>query len=79
MLLTAKEEKQLKSALKKVEKCSGDCKYCEKFHAYFASDERNIFCAFGCDLLPKNIFSSISDSVFDLKNDAIEALKFELR
>lgn len=76
--MTKAIETKLKSGLKKLEKCNGDCIHCEKFHCYFADSENALYMAYGCDLLPIENFSSISDSVRTLRADAIETAKFEL-
>lgn len=76
------ERKQLETALKRVKKCGGDCKHCEKLHYYSSSqynpEARNIYFAFGCDLLPEKHFTYISDAPSRLHQDAIETLEFEL-
>lgn len=38
-MYTEKERKELEKVLKKLEKCGGDCKYCEKCHIYTAAVE----------------------------------------
>ena len=50
--MTEKERKALERAKKRLEKCGGDCKHCEKCHFYFANTERVLYMAVGCDLLP---------------------------
>ena len=71
-------KKKLTTALNRLEKCKGDCVHCNKCHIYFADSQRFIYYAFGCDLLPTEEFSAISDSMIKLRNDAIETAKFEL-
>jgi hypothetical protein len=75
-MYTEKERKQLERALKRVEKCSGDCKHCEKCHIY--TSEKSFCYAIGCDLLPQNMFDMIDDHITTLRQTAIDLLKFEL-
>lgn len=56
-MYTEKEKRQLERALKRVEKCSGDCKHCEKCHIY--TSEKTFCYAIGCDLLPQNMFGMV--------------------
>ena len=73
---TKKEKAMLNTALNKVKKCDGNCKNCEKSHIYIA---KNALCyAFGCDVLPEKYFDTISDSLTELHDKAIEVLTFEL-
>lgn len=55
-MYTKTERKQLEAALKRVQKCSGDCKHCEKCHIYTASTPRALYMAVGCDALPEKYF-----------------------
>ena len=71
--------KQFETALKKLEKCSGDCKHCSNCHVYTSEWYDNIcYYSFGCDLLPQKYFDYISDTMKDLHKTAIETIKFEL-
>ena len=76
--MTVKERKALERAQKRLEKCGGNCKHCEKCHFYFANTERVLYMAVGCDLLPVEMFSSISDIPSQLHAAAIETVNFEL-
>ena len=80
-MLTKTKRKQYESVLKRLKKCDGDCKHCEKCHIYFSDskDGRTRYYAFGCDLLPLTEFSSISNTMRDLKSEAIEIIEFELK
>ena len=69
---------KLERALRKLEKCNGDCKHCEKAHMYFADGERAIYYAFGCDVLPQEEFTYLSNSYAELHDAALECMKFEL-
>lgn len=71
-------KKKLEAALKRLNKCDGDCKHCEKCHMYFHDTPHIIYYAFGCDNLPTEEFSAISDSMSDLRKDVLETVKFEL-
>lgn len=72
-------KKQFETALKKLEKCSGDCQHCNKCHIYTSEWYNNTCCySFGCDLLPQNYFDYISDTMKNLHKTAIETIKFEL-
>lgn len=72
MWYTESELKKLRATLRKIEKCNGDCKHCEKLD--FVSNGYSY--AFGCKVAPN--FSPISETMRDLKAELIEALKFEL-
>lgn len=73
-MLTKTKRKQYESVLKRLKKCSGDCKHCEKCHIYITFP----YYSYGCDLLPITDFGYISDSMCELKSDAIEQIEFEL-
>lgn len=77
-MYTEKERKILKKALERVRKCDGDCRSCEKIHIYTFSNSKSIYMAYGCDLLPQEYFTYISDHINTLRQDAIELLEFEL-
>ena len=62
--MTKTQERKLKTALKRLEKCGGDCHHCEKCRIYTRSTERALYMAVGCDLLPEEMFSCIADSVY---------------
>ena len=50
--MTKKQVRQLETAGKKLEKCGGDCRHCDKCHIYTRWTERAGYMAVGCDLLP---------------------------
>ena len=50
--MTKKQIRQLESAGRKLEKCGGDCRHCDKCHIYTRWTERAGYMAVGCDLLP---------------------------
>jgi hypothetical protein len=72
------QRRKLEIALRKLEKCSGNCIRCEKCHIYTSSSERAIYMAVGCDNLPTEMFSSIADVPSELHQQALETVKFEL-
>ena len=72
MWYTESELKKLRATLRKIEKCNGDCKHCEKLD--FVT---NGYCyAYGCKHAPN--FSPISNTMRELHDILIEQLKFEL-
>lgn len=76
--MTKAQERKLKTALKRLEKCGGDCHHCENCRVYTRSTERAIYMAVGCDLLPKELFSCIADTPKGLHPAALEIARFEL-
>ena len=76
--MNEKERKQLETALKKLEKCGGDCKHCKKCHVYTASGENALYMAVGCDLLPRSMFDAIANHPSELHQEAKETALFEL-
>lgn len=43
--MTKTEERKLKTALRRLEKCGGDCHHCEKCRVYTRSTERALYMA----------------------------------
>lgn len=76
--MTKTEERKLKTALRRLEKCGGDCHHCEKCRFYTRSTERALYMAVGCDLLPVEMFSYIADTPKGLHAAALETARFEL-
>lgn len=76
--MTKTQERKLKTALKRLEKCGGDCHHCEKCRIYTRSTERALYMAVGCDLLPAEMFSCIADTPKSLYAAALETVYFEL-
>lgn len=76
--MTKTEERKLKTALRRLEKCGGDCHHCEKCRVYTRSTERALYMAVGCDLLPVEMFSYIADTPKGLHAAALETARFEL-
>ena len=72
------EYNALQSALKRLEKCGGDCNHCKKCHVYTASAERAIYMAVGCDALPENYRTPIANGQRSLHGRAVEVTQFEL-
>ncbi len=77
-MYTEKERKQLKKSLEKLRKCGGDCKNCEKCHIYTAGNEKALYMAVGCDLLPLDMFGAVANYPSELHAEAVELLRFEL-
>jgi len=75
-MYTKTERKKLETALKRVKKCGGDCKHCEKCHIY--TSRNGLYFAVGCDLLPEKYFDCIANVPSELHAAAIETLEFEL-
>ena len=76
--MTKTQERKLKTALKRLEKCGGDCHHCENCRVYTRSTERALYMAVGCDLLPVEMFSYIADTPKGLHAAALETARFEL-
>lgn len=76
--MTKTQERKLKTALKRLEKCGGDCHHCEKCRIYTRSMERALYMAVGCDLLPEEMFSCIADTPKGLHAAALETVHFKL-
>lgn len=77
-MYTKTERRALEAALKRVQKCGGDCSHCEKCHIYTASSPKALYMAVGCDALPEKFFSCIADTPRQLHTAALETLQFEL-
>lgn len=78
LTMLKKEYTALQSALKRIEKCGGDCHHCGKCHLYTASTERALYMAVGCDMLPENYRGPIANGPHSLHADALELARFEL-
>ena len=76
--MTKKQIKQLETAGRKLEKCGGDCRYCDKCHIYTRWTERAGYMAVGCDLLPSELYDYIASVPSQLHSAAMELVKFEL-
>ena len=76
--MTEKQIKQLETAGKKLEKCGGDCRHCDKCHIYTRWTERAGYMAVGCDLLPSELYDYIASVPAQLHTAAVELVKFEL-
>lgn len=73
--MTKTKRKQYEAALKKLRKCTGDCKHCEKCHMYISGWHY----AFGCDVLPQTDFDAIAETMASLHSEALETIAFELK
>lgn len=78
LAMPKKEYNALQSALRRLERCGGDCQNCEKCHVYVASAERAIYMAVGCDALPENYRAPIANGPRSLHGRAVEVARFEL-
>ena len=76
--MTKKQIKQLETAGRKLEKCGGDCRHCDKCHIYTRWTERAGYMAVGCDLLPSELYDYIASVPSQLHTAAVELVKFEL-
>ena len=74
--MTKTEILRMERSIRKLEKCNGECNKCEHMKMKTASSERSIVYAVYCDI-DKNI-QPYCNSPKDLKNETLEALKFEL-
>ena len=75
-MMTKKEAARLRRSIKKLTACGGDCKRCGYAQVNTASRGRYIYYAFFCDV-DSNI-QPYSDTLRDLRDTTLEALKFEL-
>lgn len=71
------EKMKLEKALNYIQKCSGDCKHCEKCR--IITSEKSMYYAFICSVHGMaDYFTAISETMHGLKNAMIEAIQFEL-
>lgn len=77
-MYTEKEKKQLKNSLEKLSKCGGNCRGCAKCHIYTSGNEKALYMAVGCDLLPSDMFGAVANYPSELHAEAVELLRFEL-
>ena len=68
------EKERYTKALKRLEKCSGDCKNC--MHCKLEISQNALYYAFYCDIVPE--LSPISNTMKNLKSELIDALNFEI-
>lgn len=73
---TKKEDARMRRSMKKLSTCGGDCKRCEHAKVNTASRDRFVHYAFYCDV-DSNI-QPYSDSLRELRDITLEALKFEI-
>lgn len=67
---------RMERSIRKLNKCGGNCKDCEHARIKTASDDKNIYYCFYCDI-DKNI-QPYCNSLKTLHLETLEALKFEL-
>ena len=75
-MLTAKERKELLAAKKRLEKCGGDCKHCDRARVIVSNV--GLYYAWTCDALPENWQTPIADSAAELHEQAVEIVLLEL-
>ena len=78
LAMPKKEYNALQSALRRLERCGGDCQNCEKCHIYTASTPRALYMAVGCDALPDNYRLPVAGTPRGLHAEALELVQFEL-
>ena len=76
--MTKKQIKQLEIAGRKLEKCGGDCRHCDKCHIYTRWTERAGYMAVGCGLRPSELYDYIASVPSQLHAAAVELVKLEL-
>lgn len=75
--MTNTEKIKLEKALSHIQKCSGDCKNCNKCHVVTSGN--GLYYAFICGVHGMaDYFTAISETMHGLKNAMIEAIQFEL-
>lgn len=76
--MTKKQIKQLETAGRKLKKCGGDCRHCDKCHIYTRWTERAGYMAVGCDLLPAELYNYIASVPSQLHAAAVDLVNLEL-
>lgn len=74
--MTKTEQKRIEISIRKLNKCGGNCKNCNHAKIKTASDNKNIYYCFYCDI-DKNI-QPYSNTLKNLHAETLEALQFEL-
>lgn len=75
-MLSERDKKSLLAAKKRLEKCGGDCKHCDR--ARVIVSKVGLYYAWTCDALPENWQTPIADSLNELHAEAMEIVTFEL-
>ena len=73
--MTDTQRKMTERALRKVQKCDGDCKHCE--HLIIPAI-KNVYC-FLCGAADRAGYRPYSDTMRDLRAITLECLEFELK
>ena len=76
--MTITKRKITLRALRKIEKCGGDCKHCDQCDIKCASGERMACYAFYCKIADAAGYSIYCNSLSELQRETIDHLKFEL-
>lgn len=77
--MTKDAKKKLETAGRRLARCGGNCKGCDKCRIYTGGNDKALYYAFGCDLLPCDYFGCISDTMTGLHSEAVEVVSFELK
>lgn len=75
-MLSARDKKALLAAKKRLKKCGGDCKHCDRARVIVSNV--GLYYAWTCDALPENWQTPIADSLCELHAEAIGIVLFEL-
>ena len=76
--MTEKQRRHLGAVAARLKKCGGDCIHCNKCHYYFSQNERSIYMAVGCDLLPHESYGCIADYPRELHTAAVDAINTDI-
>lgn len=74
--MTKTEQKRVEISIRKLNKCGGNCIKCNHVQIKTASEGRNIYYCFYCDI-DKNI-QPYSNTLKNLHAETLEALQFEI-
>lgn len=75
-MLSERDKKSLLAAKKRLEKCGGGCKHCDRARVIVC--KVGLYYAWTCDALPENWQTPIADSLNELHAEAIGIVLFEL-
>ena len=74
---TEKERSELEASLRRLAKCSRDCKNCKYLHIYTVDAGRMIYYGYGCDAVYNSYI--LADKLSELRGAAIEHIGFEIK
>ena len=72
--MTKTQKTATEKAIRKIEKCNGDCKHCE----HLKIPSKGTYYAFICGIADKAGYASYSNTIKDLRSITLECLLFEL-